>query len=91
MVTAKKQKQKTVPWLPSSLRERRVSQRRHQPTPTQYIKIKGVGGVVLVVVHGRLSHPRNAGTERVGFLPTRQALFAPSAERRVAFGESHEG
>ena len=38
----------------------------------------------------RPSHPYNAGTEHVGFSPTRQTLLAPSAKRREVFGESHE-
>ena len=38
----------------------------------------------------RPSHPYNAGTEHVGFSPTRQILRAPSAKRREVFGESHE-
>ena len=38
----------------------------------------------------RPSHPHNAGTEHVGFSPTRQALPAPRAKRREAFGESHK-
>ena len=33
----------------------------------------------------------NAGTEHVGFSPTRQTSLAPSAKRREVFGESHEG
>ena len=46
MVTAQKMKtQKTGPWLSSSRNERRVLQRRRQPTPTQpmniYIHIPG--------------------------------------------------
>ena len=32
--------------------------------------------------------PTNAGTEYVGFSPTRQTLLAPSAKRREVFGES---
>ena len=48
------------------------------------------------VVHGhshdhRPSHPYYAGTEHVGFPPTRRTLLAPSAKRHEAFGESHEG
>ena len=39
----------------------------------------------------RPSHPYYAGTEHVGFSPTKQTLLAPSAKRRVVFGESHEG
>ena len=39
----------------------------------------------------RPSHPYNAGTEHVGFSPTRQTLLAPSAKRREVFGESREG
>ena len=39
----------------------------------------------------RPSHPYNAGTEHVGFSPTRQTLPAPSAKRREVIGESHEG
>ena len=38
----------------------------------------------------RPSHPYYAGTEHVGFSPTRQTLLAPSAKRREVFGESHE-
>ena len=57
------------------------------------------GGVYSILMHGRTgitiairpSHPYNAGTEHVGFSPTRQALLAPSAKRREVFGESHEG
>ena len=36
-------------------------------------------------------HTYNAGTEHVGFSPTRQTLLAPSAKRLEEFGESHEG
>ena len=32
-----------------------------------------------------------AGTEQVGFSPTRQTLLAPSSKRREVFGESHDG
>ena len=39
----------------------------------------------------RPAHPYYAGTEHVGFAPTRQTLLAPSAKRRDVFGESHEG
>ena len=39
----------------------------------------------------RPSHPYNAGTEHVGFSPTRQTLLATSLKRREVFGESHEG
>ena len=59
---------------------------------------RGDGGGVLIsgtaVVsrpYGRPLHPYNAGTEHVGFSPTRQALLAPSTKRREAFHESHEG
>ena len=44
-----------------------------------------------VVVWYRPSHPYNAGTEHVGFSPTRQALLATSAKRRRVLGESHNG
>lgn len=41
-----------------------------------------------------LEQPRRrhafAGTDHVGFLPTRQALLAPNAKRREVFRESHE-
>ena len=37
----------------------------------------------------RRSHPEDAGTERVGFSPTRQTSRAPSAKRCESFGESH--
>ena len=57
-----------------------------------------MGRGVLTIMHGRSRmydrrpwHPYNAGTEQVGFSPTRQALLAPSARRREVFGESHEG
>ena len=52
---------------------------------------------MLDTMHGRSryghrpSHPYNAGTEYVGFLPTKQTLLAPSAKRRDVFGDSHEG
>ena len=36
------------------------------------------------------SHHYNAGTEHVGFSPTRQTSLAPSAKHREVFGESHE-
>ena len=39
----------------------------------------------------RPSHPYYAGTEHVGFSPTRQTLLAPSAKRREVFGQSHDG
>ena len=47
-------------------------------------------------MHGRSrmtidSHPHNAGTEHVGFSPTRQTLLAPSAKRRKVLGESLKG
>ena len=37
----------------------------------------------------RPSHLYNAGTEQVGFSPTRQTLHAPSAKCREVFRESH--
>ena len=55
---------------------------------------KGRGGGALIIMHGRsrmTSHPYNAGTENVGFSPTRQTSLAPSAKRREVLGESHEG
>ena len=36
----------------------------------------------------RPSRPHYAGTEHVGFSPTRQTLLAPSAKRREVFGMS---
>ena len=39
----------------------------------------------------RPSHPSYAGTEHVGFSPTRQIWLAPSAKRREVLGEPHEG
>ena len=39
----------------------------------------------------RSSHPYYAGTEHVGFSPTRQTLLAPSAKRREVFDELHDG
>ena len=57
-----------------------------------------VGGGVLIIMHGRSRmtidslHPYKAGTEHVGFSPTRKADIAiNSAKRREMFGESHEG
>ena len=35
--------------------------------------------------------PLNAGAEHVGFPPTRQALLAPSAKRRVMFERGRGG
>ena len=59
---------------------------------------KGKGKEVLmscmavVVYDYKPSHPYSgAGTEHVGFSPTRQTLLASSAKRREVFGESHEG
>ena len=53
---------------------------------------------VLDIMHGRSRMTidpciptYHAGTEHVGFSPTRQALFAPSEKRREVSGESHEG
>ena len=57
----------------------------------------GGGGVLMSCIgevircDHRPSHLCNAGTEHVGFSPTRQILRAPSAMRREVFGESHEG
>ena len=60
----------------------------------------GEGGVLIscfmqdrspMTIAIRPSHLCNAGTEHVGFSPTRQTLRAPSAKRREVFGESHEG
>ena len=39
----------------------------------------------------RPSHPYNAGTEPVGFSPTRLTMLAPSAKGREVFGESQRG
>ena len=55
------------------------------------------GGVLdrsdaLDIMHGRnrmaTKHPCNAGTEHVGFSPTRQILLAPSAKRRRKYPAS---
>ena len=66
-------------------------------------RLEGGGGsvldrrYVLDLMHGhkswghRPSHTYNAGTEHVGFSPTRKALLVPSAKRREVGGESHEG
>ena len=56
----------------------------------------GRGGVYSVCAWPQLydlrpSHSYDAGTEHVGFSPTRQTLLAPSTKRREVFGESHEG
>ena len=51
---------------------------------------------VVSIMHGlslsdhRTSHAYDSGTERVGYLPTRQALLKRRAKRREVFGESHE-
>ena len=37
------------------------------------------------------SHSDNAGTDQVGFSPTRQTLRAPSAKHRELLSESYEG
>ena len=44
-----------------------------------------------VVRELRPSHPYTAGTEHVGFSPTRRTMRAPSAKRREVLGEPHEG
>ena len=44
-----------------------------------------------VVLIPRPLHHYNAGTENVGFSPTRQTSRAPSAKRRDVFGEWLEG
>ena len=68
----------------------------HKKKQRQRSKNGGCGGAVCAhVMHDRSrmirpSHPHNAGTENVGFSPTRQALLAPSSKRREVFGESHE-
>ena len=53
------------------------------------------GGGVLIIMHGRSRmtiDPRiyYAGTEHVGFSPTRQKLLTRSAKRREVLGELHE-
>ena len=53
--------------------------------------ISCMGVVILRKYDHRPSHPYNAGTKHLGFLPTRRTLLAPSAKPREAFGESHEG
>ena len=47
--------------------------------------------MAVVVYDHRPSHPGYAGTEHVGFSPTRQTLLAPRAKRLEVFGESHAG
>ena len=55
------------------------------------------GGGVVRILRGRglkdcrPSHAYDAWAEHVGYSPTRQELFAPSAKRREVFGESHAG
>ena len=54
-----------------------------------------MGRSALIIIHGRSRmtiDPRiyYAGTEHVGFSPTRQKLLAPSAKRREVLGELHE-
>ena len=63
----------------------------------QGARARGRGGGTQFV-HGRVrmtidrpSHPCYAGTEHIGFSPTRQTLLAPREKRREVFGESHEG
>ena len=50
----------------------------------------GVFSLCMLSYDHRPSHPYYAGTEHVGFSPTRQTLLALSAERREVIGESHE-
>ena len=61
-------------------------------------ELRGGGEGCTQFVHGRSRicdhrplHPYYAGTEHVGFSPTRQTLLVPSAKRGEVFGESHEG
>ena len=56
------------------------------------------GGAVLDIMHGRSSRvtidpriPYNAGTEHVGFSPTRQTLLAPNAKHHEMLVELREG
>ena len=53
---------------------------------TQFVH--GRSGMTIAI---RPSHPYHAGTEHVGFLPTRRTSLVPSAKRREVFGESHVG
>ena len=64
-------------------------------TVTKYIKqgnVRGCGRGVLVVMHGRRhttmrpSHPCNAGTEHVGFSPTRQCARRSGGVGGVIWG-----
>ena len=55
-------------------------------------------GFVFIIMHGPSRMTKypcipayNAGTEHVGFSPTRQTLLALSAKRRKVLGESYEG
>ena len=69
----------------------------HGLTNVATVGVEGGGRACTQFVHGRSrmtinpEHPYYAGTEHVGFSPTRQTLLAPSAKRREVFGESHEG
>ena len=47
--------------------------------------------MAVVVYDLRPSHPYDAGTEILGFSPTRLALRVSSAKRREVSSESHEG
>ena len=55
----------------------------------------GEGALVIMLSRSLYGHrPSNAytaGTERVGFSPTRQALLTPRLERPEVLGESHGG
>ena len=51
----------------------------------------GVQSLSCMVVATRPLHSHNAGTEHVGFSPTRQIWLALSPKRCEVFGASHEG
>ena len=53
--------------------------------------IQSKGCTQFVQYDHRPSHPYYAGTEHVGFSPTRQTFLETSAKLREVFGESQEG
>ena len=67
--------------------------------PTARLAEKGGGGGgVLIIMYGRSRmtlYPgipiHKAGTEHVGFSPTRHTLLEQSAKRREVFGDTYEG
>ncbi|CAM9415234.1 unnamed protein product [Laminaria digitata] len=88
-------------FLRCTVENRRFRYKSRLLAGTPVVSKQCTGGRVLIIVHDRsrtptilyrISHPySSAGTEHVGFSPTRQISLAPSAKRREVFGESREG